>query len=300
MNTSRSSEYRLGLYCVLGCYLIWGFFPLYWLPLVGQPVGAGQLLAHRIFWASLLAAVAILCSPSSRRLLQQALASKQTLSAFAMCATLLAANWLLYLAAITQRQVLQASLGYFIAPLASIFCGRLFLREPLRSLQVGAIMLAMVGVVWLAVWGGRMPWLALGIGISWSLYGLLRKLAPLPALPGFTLETLMLLPFAMLYLAWHYAHGSLVFGQLPPLPLAIVVGSGAATMIPLLLFAAAAKRIRLTTIGMLQYLSPSLQFLLGLTAFHESFSWTQFIGYLWVWAGVVLFVWGAYGRKQAT
>ena len=203
------------------------------------------------------------------------------------------------MAAITQRQVLQASLGYFIAPLASIFCGRLFLREALRPLQIGAILLAIIGVVWLSAWGGQMPWIALGLGVSWSIYGLLRKLAPLPALPGFTLETLMLLPFALLYLGWHYRHGSLVFTQLPPLPLAIVICSGAATMIPLLLFAAAAQRIRLTTIGILQYLSPSLQFLLGLTAFHEPFSRMQFAGYLWVWAGVALFVWGA-RKKQAT
>ena len=299
MNTTHSTEYRRGLYCVIGCYLIWGFFPLYWLPLVGQPISAGQLMAHRIVWASLLAIGTVACSPSARTQLAQAVKSRQTLTAFAICSTLLATNWLLYLAAITQRQVLQASLGYFIAPLASIFCGRLFLREALRPLQIGAILLAIIGVVWLSAWGGQMPWIALGLGVSWSIYGLLRKLAPLPALPGFTLETLMLLPFALLYLGWHYRHGSLVFTQLPPLPLAIVIGSGAATMIPLLLFAAAAQRIRLTTIGILQYLSPSLQFLLGLIAFHEPFSRMQFAGYLWVWAGVALFVWAA-RKKQAT
>ncbi|MFC2417284.1 MAG: EamA family transporter RarD, partial [Eikenella corrodens] len=204
MNTTHSTEYRRGLYCVIGCYLIWGFFPLYWLPLVGQPISAGQLMAHRIVWASLLAIGTVACSPSARTQLVQAVKSRQTLTAFAICSTLLATNWLLYLAAITQRQVLQASLGYFIAPLASIFCGRLFLREALRPLQIGAILLAIVGVVWLSAWGGQMPWIALGLGVSWSIYGLLRKLAPLPALPGFTLETLMLLPFALLYLGWHY------------------------------------------------------------------------------------------------
>ncbi len=297
MHTTNPSEYRRGLYCVLSCYLIWGFFPLYWLPLVGQPISPGQLMAHRIVWASLLAIGAIAYSRPSRSLLLQALRRRKVLATFAACAALLAVNWLLYLAAITQRQVLQASLGYFVTPLVSIFFGRLFLGETLRPLQIGAIALAAVGVVWLTVWGGQMPWLALGIGLSWSLYGLVRKLAPLPALPGFTLETLLLLPFALLYLGWHHANGSLVFAQLPPLPLAVVVGSGAATMIPLLLFAAAAQRIRLSTIGILQYLSPSLQFLLSLTAFHEPFSRMQFAGYLWVWAGVALFVWGARKRQ---
>lgn len=286
------NEYRKGLVYALICYLIWGLFPIYWLPLLQQPIGADQLLAQRIVWATLLAVLAVVVLRKGREL-RAACAQPKTLAAFAACALILGFNWLLYLYAITHHQVLQASLGYFISPLISVLLGRLFLGETLKPSRRLAIVCAAVGVVWLATLGGQMPWTALGLAVSFGFYGLIRKLSPLPALTGFALESLMLFPFALLYLLWQQQRGSLVFGQLPALPLALVVGSGVVTMVPLLLFAAGARRIRLSTLGMVQYISPSLQFVVGLTLFHEAFDLHRFAGYVWVWLGVALFMWGS-------
>lgn len=294
-----SDSYRKGLAYALACYLIWGLFPLYWLPLLQQPVGADQLLAQRILWASVFALGTVGLLRKHTPLLH-ALRQPRILCTFTLCALLLGANWLLYLYAITHRQVLQASLGYFISPLINVFLGRLFLKETLTPAQRTAIILAAVGVVWLGTLGGQMPWLAVGLAASFGFYSLIRKLAPSDALTGFTLETLMLLPCALLYLLWHRHNGSLVFGQLPPLPLALIIGSGLITMIPLLLFAAAARRIRLATLGMIQYVSPTIQFTVGLTLFNEAFDLHRFAGYLWVWAGVALFMWSSYRQSHRT
>ena len=276
-----------GLFSILVCYLIWGFFPLYWIPLLEHP--PAQLLAHRILWGAVFALLAVAALGKWRELLS-ALRTRRVLLVFLFCAGLLAVNWLTYLLTITTHQVLQASLGYFIAPLVSIFCGRLFLGETLRRAQGVAIAFAAVGVVWLAVLGGQMPWLAVMIALTWGIYGLARKLAPLPALLGFTVETLLLLPLTLLaFLLWGI-NGTLVFAALPALPMALLVGSGLVTMVPLLFFASGARRVRLSTLGILQYLTPTLQFLVGLLVFKEAFDMNRFIGYVWVWIGVAVFI----------
>lgn len=286
-----------GLVSILVCYVIWGFFPLYWIPLVNHP--PDQLLAHRIVWGAACALFALFALGKTREM-AQAMRSRRIWLVFFVCAVVLAVNWLTYLLAITRHQVLQASLGYFIAPLVSIFCARVFLGERFTRAQGLAIVLAAIGVVWLAVLGGQMPWLALAIATSWGAYGLLRKLAPLPALLGFSMETFLLLPFALAFLAWCQAQGTLVFAQLAPLPLALLLGSGLITMVPLLFFAAGARRVQLSTVGVLQYLTPTLQFLLGLWVFHEPFDAQRFAGYVWVWAGVALFVFSRLRTQSKT
>lgn len=275
-----------GLIAILCCYLIWGFFPLYWIPLLHHP--PDQLLMHRIVWGALCAFVALLALGKMREL-WLALHNRRVWLVFLACALLLAVNWLAYLLTMTTGQVLQASLGYFMAPLVSIFCARVVLHEAMHAAQGVAVALAAVGVLWLAFSGGQMPWLAVVIALTWGSYGLLRKLAPLPALLGFSVETFILLPFAFVYLAWCGMSGSLVFAQLPAFAIALLIGSGLITMIPLLLFAAGARRVRLSTLGILQYLTPTLQFLLGLFVFNEVFDMNKFIAYVWVWAGVALF-----------
>ncbi len=291
------SESQKGLLYALGCYTFWGLFPLYWYPLLGQPIGADQLLAQRILWSSLLCAV-LMTALRQWVPLVAALRRPKVWWVFAVSAMLLAVNWLTYLWAITNHHVLDASLGYFISPLVSIALGRLVLGDRLRRTQWLAVVLASIGVLWLAVLGGRIPWVALILSISWGFYGLSRKQAPLDALPGLTLETLLMLPLAAAYLWWTAQQGALVFGQLPWLPLLLVVGSGAVTALPLLLFAAASRRISLSTLGIIQYVGPSLQFVIGLWVFQEAFDQTRFIGYLWVWAGVLLFAWAGYRQFQ--
>ncbi len=299
-NISRSggwSETRKGLAYGLACYVFWGLFPLYWYPLLGQPIGADQLLAQRIVWSALLAVV-LMGWQREWPALRQALRSRRVWQVFALSALMLSINWLTYLWAITNRQVLDASLGYFISPLVNIALGRLFFKDRLHAMQWLAVALATVGVAWLALLGGRVPWVALILSFSWGFYGLLRKQAPLGALPGLTLETLMMLPLALLYLLWVDHQEQLVFGQLPLLPLLLVIGSGAVTTLPLLMFAAAARRVRLSTLGIIQYVGPNLQFMLGLWVFHEAFDHTRFIGYLWVWAGILLFAAVSYRQHQ--
>lgn len=291
------SASQLGLAYGLACYVFWGLFPLYWYPLLGQPIGADQLLAQRVVWSSLLAVLLVLWQGQGV-LLWRALLSARMLAIFALSSCTLSINWLTYLWAVTNHHVLDASLGYFLSPLVSITLGRVWLGEKLSRLQYWAVALAVVGVLWLILLAGRLPWVALSLSLSFGLYGLLRKRAPLPALLGLTLETLMMLPVALAFLAWWRWQDVLVFGQLPWVPWLLVIGSGVVTTLPLLLFAAAARRISLANLGMIQYVSPTIQLMVGLWVFGEAFDGARFVGYLWVWAGVLLFVLGAYRAAQ--
>lgn len=281
------SEQKLGLIQILVCYLIWGLFPLYWVPLLTYP--ADQLLAHRIIWGLFFAIVAMMITRQWREF-SQALSQKKILLVFLACAILLAGNWLSYLITITTKQVLQASLGYFIAPLVTILSGNLFFKESLSKWKWIAILLAGIGVLWLAILAGQIPFLGIIIALTWGVYGLIRKLAPLPALLGFSIETVLLFPFAAIFLAWHQQQQTLMFFDLPMSLILLLIGSGLITMVPLLLFASASKKIPLSLIGILQYMTPTMQFLIGLFIFDELFDLNRFIGYVWIWCGVILFI----------
>lgn len=284
---SPLSVQKVGLFQVLLCYLIWGLFPLYWIPLLNYP--ADQLLAHRIIWGLFFAVIAVLITRQSRELFS-ALKQGKVLIVILGCAVLLALNWLSYLITITTKQVLQASLGYFIAPLVTILSAHLFLKENLSKWKWIAIILAGIGVLWLAILSGQIPYLGIIIALTWGIYGVIRKLAPLPSLLGFSIETLLLFPFAMLFLIWHQQQGSLQFFELSFPLILLLIGSGVITMVPLLLFASATKKIPLSLIGILQYMTPTMQFFIGLFIFDEIFDLNRFIGYVWVWLGVILFI----------
>ena len=234
MNHS-ADETRKGLLYALGCYAIWGLFPLYWYPLNHAPIGADQLLAQRIVWS---AAFAVLFLAFSRQKADffRAWGQPKTIALFAVSAFCIAMNWLIYLWAITNGHVLDASLGYFVSPLFNILLGRLVFGEKLNRRQAAAVVLAVVGILWLAVPVGQIPWVALLLTFSFGLYGLVRKLAPLGALPGLVLETLLMLPFAAAYLLYAGRHGGLVFAELNLLQTALLVGSGIATTVPLILY----------------------------------------------------------------
>ena len=190
---------------------------------------------------------------------------------------------------ITNSHVLDASLGYFMSPLFSILLGRLFFNERMTRLQAASIGIAVLGVLWLVFLYGSVPWIALGLTISFGFYSLVRKLAPLAALPGLALETLCMLPIAVLYLLWQGQQGSL-FVDLNPLNWGLLIGSGIVTSVPLLLFAAGAKRISMTEMGIIQYISPTAQFVTGLLLFHEAFNTQRFVGYALVWLAVIVYV----------
>lgn len=286
-----TNEFRQGIWYALACYGIWGLFPLYWYPLNHSAIPPDQILAQRVIWSALFSMLLVVVTGQGKRLLS-AMRRPRLLAAFAASAVLIGINWLTYLWAIVNSHVLDASLGYFISPLANVLLGRLLFGERLGLLQWGAVGLASIGILWLAVPAGQVPWVAMLLALSFSLYGAVRKRAPLEAMPGMALETLVLLPFATAWLLWARQAGTLVFDELSALQQAVLLGAGAATTVPLLCFAGAAHRIPLSMLGMLQYFSPTLQLVLGLVLFNEQFSLQRLIGYGWVWAGVALFFGG--------
>lgn len=286
-----------GWHYALACYLIWGIFPLYWYPLNQSSIPADQILAQRIVWSALFA-VFLLFYFRQVSVVIKAFKHPRILGVFILSATLIAINWLVYLWALTNGYILDASLGYFINPLFSVFLGWLILKETLNRVQIIALFFALAGILWLAIPAGQIPWVALLLAGSFGCYTLIRKLAPMDALAGLTLETLILSPFALVYLFVCYSQNSLVFSELSYLQIAVLCGSGIATTIPLLLFAMGARQVSMSLLGMLQYIAPTLQFLFGLLVFGETLSLESSIGYLLVWIGVVVFLL-AMNKQQA-
>ncbi|MFC3873742.1 EamA family transporter RarD [Neisseria musculi] len=299
MNPAHSArETRKGIWYAVGCYAVWGLFPIYWYPVSRAGMAAEQVLAQRIVWSALFA-VAVLLFTSRQGEFAGVFRRPHILAALFLSGFCIGANWLVYLWAIANHHVLDASLGYFMSPLFSVFLGRAVLKERLDKQQAAAVALAFAGMVWLALPAGQVPWVALLLTLTFGCYGFIRKLAPVGALVGLTWETLILLPFALGYLAHHYAAGSLQFAGLGALPLAVLLGSGVATTVPLLMFAAGARRIPLSMLGMLQYFSPVLQLAAGLLLFGETFDTGRLIGYGWVWLGVALYLAAAWRQHRA-
>lgn len=300
-HSDTQTQQKQGILYALACYGTWGLFPLFWYPLNHSAMPADQILAQRIVWSGVFAA-ALLLAFKQGRLLLNALRQVRLLAVFALSSFLIAANWLVYVWAITNNHILEASLGYFINPLFNVFLGALMFHERPTRLQTAAVALAFLGILWLAVPGGKMPWISLALAASFGFYGAVRKIAPMPPLVGLTLETLLLLPFALGYLAWRGAQGTLVFAELDALQKTVLFASGAATTLPLLAFAAAAKRIALSLLGILQNISPSAQLFIGL-ALGEHLDAGRLAGYGLVWAGVAVFlfdVWRQMKRHRRT
>jgi chloramphenicol-sensitive protein RarD len=264
----------------------WGFVPLYFrlLPNV-RPL---EVLANRIVWSLLLVA-ALLTWQSRWRWLWPALRSRRVLASFIASALLLSVNWLTYIWAVSNGHVVDASLGYFITPLINVALGYGLLGERPRRAQWIALTIAAAGVVWLTVSAGRLPWIGLVLGLSFGAYGLLRKVASLGALEGLTLETLLLAPAAAAAMAWWWGGSPSSFPGPDLATNAWLLGLGPATTLPLLLFAVAARSLPMATLGLLQYASPSIQFLIGVTLFDEPFSLTRLVGFVLIWLALALY-----------
>ena len=282
------TEAKLGISLAVGCYLFWGAFPLYWDVLTGFGLGPDQVLAQRIVWCSVFA-LFLLAISKQYKVFLAAITQPNVLFIFFLSALTLSVNWMTYIYGISTHRVLDTSLGYFMSPIVSILLARLFVGERINRSQLLAVILAGAGVVWLAFLSGDFPWLALILSGTWGIYSLFRKKVRLAVIPGFALETLLMLPFALLYLAWLNHQEMLVFSDLSTLQMSVVVSTGVVTALPLLLFAAAVKRSSLGTISILQYISPTIQFLIGLLIMNEAFDLTRFFGYLLVWLAVIVF-----------
>ncbi|MCX7609457.1 MAG: EamA family transporter RarD [Anaerolineales bacterium] len=277
-----------GILYALGAYGTWGLFPAYWKLLKHVP--ALQLLSHRIIW-SFLFLLAFLLATKQWTKFRRAIVSLKVLSLYLVAAVLIGVNWLTYVWAVNAGYIVETSLGYFINPLLNVLLGVLFFRERLRPLQWLPVMLAAVGVIYLSWAYGRLPWIALLLAFSFGFYGLVKKIAPLSSVFGLSLETgLLFLPaLGWLLVAERGGQGAFLHAGLATDLL--LVGAGPITSIPLLMFAAAAQRIPLSMLGIIQYIAPTLQFLLGIFAFREPFTHAQLIGFSIVWTALLLF-WG--------
>lgn len=275
-----------GILYAASAYTCWGLFPLYFRQLAEVP--ATEVLVHRVVWSFVLMAV-LLAVRRQWAWLAPALRNPKVLGAFAASALLLSVNWLTYIWSVTHGHVVEASLGYFINPLVNVLLGCVVLHERLRRVQWAALALAAAGVVWLGVLAGRPPWIALVLAASFGTYGLLRKVAALGAVEGLALETLLLAPLAFLGLALFTVQGS---GHFPAPDLATnlwLIGVGPITAVPLLLFAAGARRVSMTTLGLLQYIGPTLQLAIGVGLFGEPFGQARLVGFALIWAALVVY-----------
>jgi chloramphenicol-sensitive protein RarD len=267
-------------------YVIWGLFPLYFRLLQG--VVALEVLAHRVVW-SLVFLVGVLTVRRQWTWLGPAVRQPRVLGLFLASSALIATNWYVYIWAIGHGRVVDASLGYFITPLVNVLTGWLVLKERLRPLQWAAVATAAAGVAWLTWAQGTPPWIALILAASFSTYGLLRKTATLGALEGLTLETLLLGPLALAGLGWAITQGQADFPGATLDLQGLLVLTGPLTAVPLLLFAAGARRIPLSLLGMLQYIGPTIQLALGVWLFHEPFAGARAQGFVIIWMACALF-----------
>lgn len=280
-------------------YILWGLFPLYIKQIVHVP--ALEIVLHRSAW-SLVFVLGLLVLLRRFAWMGPVLRQPRTLAVFTLSALLLGGNWLLYVWAVNAGRVLDASLGYFINPLINVVLGTLVLKERPRPVQWAAVALAAAGVLWLAVGAGHLPWVSLVLAMSFGLYGLLRKTATLGAIEGLALETLLLAPLAVGGLLWLALAGHAHFGQGDIATDLWLLAAGPFTAVPLLLFASGARRVSMATLGLLQYLGPSIQFVLGVFLYQEPFSASRGIGFVLIWAALALYSaesWRLMRRKRA-
>jgi chloramphenicol-sensitive protein RarD len=267
-------------------YFLWGLVPLYWKQLAS--INSVELIAHRHVW-SLVFLLAVLAVQGGFAGVAGALRTPRDIGINLVSATLLTLNWLVYVWGVNTGHVIEASLGYFLVPLVNVATGRFVLHEHLRRPQWFAIGCAAAGVVLLIVQLGRPPWIALALAGTWGGYGLMRKRSPLGSFTGLTVETLLLSPVAIGFLLWQQHRGVGALGHADVRIQVLVLSAGVITAVPLLLFAYGARRIRLSTLGLLQYVTPTVQFTIGLWVYHEAFSREKALSFAFIWTGLALY-----------
>lgn len=277
---------KKGVLYGIGAYLMWGFFPIYWKLLHG--IDAFQLISHRIIWSFVLLMLVILVTRQIADF--RATTRSKNLWVYLIAALLIGFNWTLYVWAVNEDYIVETSLGYFINPLISVLLGVIFLRERLRIGQWIPVVLAALGVAYLTYVYGRPPYIALALAFSFGLYGFVKKLSPLGSLYGLTVETGILFLPAVGYLLFADANGNGAFLHTGLRADLLMVGAGVVTTVPLLLFASAARSVPLWLVGLLQYIAPTLQFLIGVFIYKEPFSHEQLIGFGIVWLALLIFL----------
>jgi len=275
-----------GVWYGIGAYTLWGVFPIYWKTL--HVVPALEVIGHRICWSFFLLGIYIVATGQWVEFRSTAMHAK-IVGIYAIASVLLTVNWLIYVWGVNAGFIVETSLGYFINPLLSVLLGVLFLRERLRPTQWVPVGLAALGVAYLAFVYGRLPWIALSLAFSFGFYGFVKKLSPLGSLYGLTLETGIVFPVALLYVGYLGFVGSGSFLHAGTKINLFLIGAGAVTTIPLLLFASAARQIPLSIVGLLQYIAPTIQFLIGIFVYKEAFDLKHFVGFAIVWMALLIF-----------
>jgi chloramphenicol-sensitive protein RarD len=289
------TEHGIGFAAALGAFGIWGFLPLYFY-LIGPRVNAWEVLAHRIIWATLILAAYALISGRLGRLVD-VFRQRNLWLPLSASALFIGTNWIVFIWAVTHDHVLETSLGYYITPLLNVLMGMLFLGERQRPLQWLAVALAVVGVSVSVGEYGQIPWVALTLATAFALYGLVRKQVPVDSATGLLAETSMMIPVSIFLLIWMGMRNELVFLQAPLSLELLLVGQGFLTIAPLLLFAVGARRLRLGTIGLLNYIAPSLQFLSAVFLLGEPFTHVEAITFACIWTALVLYSIDALSRR---
>ncbi len=285
IETESRSRIERGFWLAVAAYLLWGLLPIYWKQLDHIP--ALELVCHRIVWSFFFLALIVTLTNQWKSLIGNTF-SKPALISYSIAACLIGMNWLTYVWAINSGFIVETSLGYFINPLLSVVLGVLFLGERLRRLQLYAVILAGSGVLFLTIAHGSPPWIALFLASSFAVYGLVKKRAPMNSIQGLTVETAILFLPALGYLLYRMRSGSDAFLGGSFTQDILLVCAGPVTSIPLLLFAGAARRISLTLVGIIQYVSPTMTFLIGITLYDEPFSQTKLIGFSAVWVALIV------------
>lgn len=277
---------RAGVLYGLAAYGMWGLFPIYWKALVAVP--SIQILAHRIAWAFVFTAL-LMAAMGRREELKALLSSPKRLWATAAASVLITLNWGIYIWAVNAGHIVETSIGYYLNPLVSVILGATVLRERLDRGIIAASAIAFVGIAIMTISYGKLPWVALSLAFSFALYGLIKKMAALDALVGLGAETAFVFPLALGFLAWEHAAGRGAFGTVGPWQTALLAMAGVVTAVPLLAYAAGVKRIPLSKMGFLQYISPTLQLGLGVLVYGESVSGARGVAFLFILAALITF-----------
>jgi chloramphenicol-sensitive protein RarD len=280
------SENRRGFLLGLAAYGMWGLFPLYW-PLL-EPAGAVEILAHRIFW-SLAVMLVLVVAVRRTSHLRRVLSEKRTRAILAVAAVLITVNWGTYIWGVNNHHVVETSLGYFINPLVTVQMGVVLMGERLRRMQWIALALAFVAVTALTVEYGHPPWIALLLALSFGSYGLAKKKANTGAVESLAIETMVIAPVALAYILWLSATGASNFANHGAGHAVLLVTTGLVTAVPLICFGAAATRVSMTTIGLLQYVTPTVQFMIGVFFYGEPMPPMRWVGFAMVWVALIVF-----------
>lgn len=287
---NKRTEQQAGVLYAAFSYILWGFLPVYWKLL--HHVNADEILANRVFWSFFFVAAVLFFNKKWNLFtgtLKGLANNKKQFAALGAASLLISINWFIYIWAVNTDQMIEASLGYYINPLVSVLLGMVFLKERLSIMQYASFALAAAGVVIMTISYGQFPWIAVSLAVSFGLYGLAKKLIKVDSAVGLALETLVVMPLAGIYIGYLFFQGSSSLFAGSWTTSLLLAGAGAATAVPLLYFAKGAQRIPLATLGILQYIAPTITLILGIFVYHETFSMVHLLAFTFIWSALILY-----------